>query len=155
MSQVWFKLAQWFWRTRFFNYFNAFYLFRNYLPWKGTGPFIWTHLNPLHPRMHCAKFGWNWPRGSGEEDENVKSLQTDGRTDRQTDDGRQVIKKAHSSFQLRWAKNQMCVQTLLHVYNTQHMYRFSVYFRDLHNIIVFPCIFLSVFLHQVCFMYCV
>ena len=24
--------------------------------------------------MLCAKFGWNWPTGSGEEDENVKSL---------------------------------------------------------------------------------
>ena len=27
--------------------------------------------------MICAKFGWNWPSGSGEEDENVKNLQTD------------------------------------------------------------------------------
>ena len=35
--------------------------------------------------------------GSGEEDENVKSLQTDG----QIDDGRQVMRKAHLSFQLR------------------------------------------------------
>ena len=24
--------------------------------------------------MLCAKFGWIWPSGSGEEDENVKSL---------------------------------------------------------------------------------
>ena len=44
--------------------------------WKRTGPFIWTNLNPIHQRMLCAKFGWNWPRGSGE-DENVKSLQTE------------------------------------------------------------------------------
>ena len=59
--------------------------------------------------MLCAKFGRNWLSGSGEEDENVKSLQTDrqtdgrtdGRTDGQTDDGRQVIRKAHLSFQLR------------------------------------------------------
>ena len=51
--------------------------------------------------MFCAKFGWNWPNGSGEEDENVKSLQTDG----QTDEWQQVIRKAHLSFQLRWAKN--------------------------------------------------
>ena len=29
--------------------------------------FIWTNLNPLHPRMLCAKFGWNWPSGSEEE----------------------------------------------------------------------------------------
>ena len=63
-------------------------------------PFIWRNLNPLHPRMHCAKFGWNWPSGYGE-DENVKSLQTDWRTD----DGKKVIRKAHLSFQLRWAKN--------------------------------------------------
>ena len=25
-------------------------------------------MNPLHPRMLCAKFGWNWPIVSGEED---------------------------------------------------------------------------------------
>ena len=36
-------------------------------PWKRAGPFIWTNWNPLHPRMLCAKFSWNWPSGSGEE----------------------------------------------------------------------------------------
>ena len=70
-------------------------------------PFIWTNLNPIHPRILCAKFGWNWPCGSGEEDENVKSLQTDRQMDGQTDDGRQVIRKAHLSFQLRWGKKPM------------------------------------------------
>ena len=54
-------------------------------PSKRMGPFIWKNLNPLHPRMLCAKFGWNWSSGSWEEDENVKSLQTDGQTDRRTD----------------------------------------------------------------------
>ena len=29
---------------------------------------MWTNLSPHHPRMLCAKFGWNWPSGSGEED---------------------------------------------------------------------------------------
>ena len=29
--------------------------------------------------MFCAKVGWNWPRGSGEEGKKVKSLQTDDR----------------------------------------------------------------------------
>ena len=48
-------------------------------PWKKVGPFTWSNLDPLHPRMLCAKFGRNWPSGSGEEDENVKSLQTDNR----------------------------------------------------------------------------
>ncbi len=27
--------------------------------------------------MLCAKFGWNWPSGSGEEVENVKNLRID------------------------------------------------------------------------------
>ena len=80
-----------------------FRLFLIISPWKRAGPFIWTNLNPLHPRMLCAKFGWNWPSGSGEEVENRKSLQTDGQTDGRTDAGRKAIRKAHLSFQLRWA----------------------------------------------------
>ena len=28
---------------------------------------ICKHLNPLYPRMLCAKFGWNWPSVCGEE----------------------------------------------------------------------------------------
>ena len=47
-----------------FNFVNVFLLFPNY----------WRNLNPLHPRILCAKFGWNWPCGSGEEDKNVNSL---------------------------------------------------------------------------------
>ena len=35
--------------------------------WKKVGPFIWTNLSPHHPRMHCYKFGWNWPSGSWED----------------------------------------------------------------------------------------
>ena len=27
--------------------------------WEIHGFFIWTNLTPLHPGMHCAKFGWN------------------------------------------------------------------------------------------------
>ena len=36
--------------------------------------------------MLCAKFGWNWPSGSGEEDENVKSLQQRQQRQRRTTD---------------------------------------------------------------------
>ena len=100
LCQIWLKLAQWFWRRRFLNLVNVFCYFVIISPWKRARPFIWTYLNPLHPRMLCAKFGWNWLSSSGEEDENVKSLQTDG----QTDDVQQVIRKVHLSFQLRWAK---------------------------------------------------
>ena len=62
-------------------YFRYFFIIS---PLKRVGPFIWTNLNPHHTRMLCAKFGWNWPSGSWEEDENVKSLQTEGQTDRRT-----------------------------------------------------------------------
>ena len=62
--------------------------------------------------MIPTKFGWNLPTGSGEEDENVKSLRTtddgrrtthDGRrtTDdarRTTDDGRKAMAIAHRAF---------------------------------------------------------
>ena len=82
-------------------------------PWKRAGPFIFTNLNILHPRMLCAKFGWNWPSGSEEEYENVKSLQTDRWKDKQTDDGRQVIRNAHLSLQLRWAKKSVSMKILV------------------------------------------
>ena len=38
-------------------YFHYFLIIS---PWKKAGPFIWIKSNPLHPRMHCAKFGWNF-----------------------------------------------------------------------------------------------
>ena len=75
LCQVWLKLAQWFWRRRFFFILSMFFhYFVIISPWKRAGPFIWTNLNLLHQRVLCAKFGWNWSIGSGEEDENVKSL---------------------------------------------------------------------------------
>ena len=45
-------------------YFRIFLIIS---PWKKAGPFIWTNLNPLHRKMHCVKFGWNWLSGSEEE----------------------------------------------------------------------------------------
>ena len=41
---------------------------------KRTGPFIWTNLKSLHPRIYYAKFKWKRHICSWEEDENVKSL---------------------------------------------------------------------------------
>ena len=74
LCQIWLKLAMGFLRKRFLNFVNEFLLFRNYLPLEQAGAFIRRNLNSLHPSMLCAKFGWNWPSGSWEEDENVKSL---------------------------------------------------------------------------------
>ena len=52
-------------------YFHYFLIIS---PWKRAGPFIWTNLNPFHPRMLCAKFGLNWTSGSGEEDFLISSM---------------------------------------------------------------------------------
>ena len=50
-------------------------------------------------KMLSAKHGWNWLGGSREEEENVKSLQTDRRTT-------SASKISHElSFLFRWAKN--------------------------------------------------
>ena len=68
LYKAWLKLAEWFWRRRILNFVNVYLLFHNYLPLEKGSPFIWTNLNPLLPRMLCAKFCWNWPSSSGEED---------------------------------------------------------------------------------------
>ena len=51
---------------------------------KKLWPFISINRDLFYQSMFCAKFGRNWPNGSGEEDKNVKILQTD----RQTADNR-------------------------------------------------------------------
>jgi hypothetical protein len=101
LYQVWLKLASWFWRRRFFQISEYFYSFTIISPWRRAIPFIWTIYNPFPPRIICAKSGKNWHSSSGEEVENVKVYR---QTDRRTE-GRQT------SFQLRWAKKEMSIQT--------------------------------------------
>ena len=46
---------------------------------KGQDPSFDQSYIPFNQGcFNCVMFGWNWPSGSKEEDENVKSLQTDG-----------------------------------------------------------------------------
>ena len=96
LCQVWLKLTQWFLRRRFLNFVNVFHYFiiSSISPLKRVWPFIWTNFKSLHPRMLCAKLSWNWS-ASREKDENMKRLQTDGQTDRRTDNRR--------SKKLTWA----------------------------------------------------
>ena len=61
------------------NQFKIINTFVQYMYYDYSWTTFWTNLNPLYPRIHCAKFGWNCPSGSGEEDENKKSLQMDDR----------------------------------------------------------------------------
>ena len=124
-------------------------------PWKRAGPFIWTNLNPLHLRMLCAKFGWNWPTGSEEEDffnfvnvfsqfHNYLPLEKGGALylnklespspkdalcqvwlklaqvyddDDNDGNGQILIRKAHLSLWLRWAK-KMFKHSINHVHST-------------------------------------
>ena len=89
--------------------------------------FIWTNLNPLYPRKLCAKFGWNWSSSSGEECEKCTIMPMTTTTT--TMNNKQIlIRKAHLSLQLRWAKNELLSQdlglfayfmyTIMHVYHT-------------------------------------
>ena len=62
------KLAQWFWRRRFFKFVNIFSQFRKYLPLGKGGALHFNKLESRTPKELCAKFGWNWPSGSGKDD---------------------------------------------------------------------------------------
>ena len=68
------KLAQWFWRRRFLNFVNKILLFSKYFTLEKGVAFHWKNFNPHHPRMLCAKFGWNWPGCSEEEDFEILSI---------------------------------------------------------------------------------
>ena len=55
-----------------YQYIFPFSLF--FSPWKRVRSFIWKHLNFLYPRMLCATFDWNCPRGSVEENFIISSM---------------------------------------------------------------------------------
>ena len=76
---------------------------------KGVALHLKKNLNPLHPRMLCAKFGWNWPSGFSDQKKIVYR-----RSDRQTDDGHKVSRKVHLSFQFRWAKKKIFPNMVFH-----------------------------------------
>ena len=120
---VWLKLAHAvFLRKRFFlissMYFRNFYL----SPLgKGVWNFLWTNLNPLHLRMLCAKFGWNWPTGSGE-DENVKSLRQQLRRKRRTTD-------KFWSEKLTWAFGHSLHGEIVEKYTENHWKHYKIFSR--------------------------
>ena len=74
--------------------------------WEKARQFIWTDLKHHHQRMLYAMFGWNWPSGSWEDSENVKSLQQRRWQQRR----RRTTKKFHLNFQCRWAKKEISGQ---------------------------------------------
>lgn len=62
------------------------------------GHLILMNLNSLYTRMLRAKLRWNWPSGTWEEFENLKSLLKERQTDRQIGTG--PTWKDHLSLQL-------------------------------------------------------
>ena len=100
LCQVWLKLAQWLWR-RSLNFVNIFSLFHNYLPLKMG---VALHLNKLESpssedalcQFYFKLVLWFWRR----------RWKCEKFTERHTDGGRQAIRKALLSLQLRWAKKQ-------------------------------------------------
>jgi hypothetical protein len=110
-----------------------FYSFAIISPWRGAIQFLWTNLNPLHPRMICAKFGYNWSSGSGEEVENVKVYRrTDRQTDRRTpDNGRsEKLTWAFSSGELKRPKEHNERHSSILVYSSVHTYIHSILVRS-------------------------
>ena len=109
LSQVWLKLAQWFWRRRSLNYVNVFSLFRNYLLLE-TGRAL--HLNklesPLPKDALCQVWlklaQWFWRRRW--------KCEKFTKTTTTTDNGQILIRKAHLSLRLRWAKNKRVYKVL-------------------------------------------
>ena len=62
--QDWMKLANWFY-NRIFSNFGYFVIIS---PLEKYMVLHWINLYTHYPRMLCAKFGWNWPTGSVEDD---------------------------------------------------------------------------------------
>ena len=52
---------------------HAFSLFCYYLPLERAWPFILRNLNPYPTRMLWGKSDWNWPSGSGEDEDDRRS----------------------------------------------------------------------------------
>ena len=108
LCQVWLKLAQWFWRRTIFEISSLYFRYLTIIsPWKRRGPLFkqtWILFTQGYFVSSLVEIGpvvlekkmkiWKVYR------------QTDGRTDRQTDNGWQVIRKSHLSFKVRWAKNR-------------------------------------------------
>ena len=48
---------------KIFKFYQCIFAISSLSPFGKEWPFVWRNLNPLHPRMLCAMFGWNWLSG--------------------------------------------------------------------------------------------
>lgn len=61
------QLCSWYLENNIFIKRYPISPFPHYFHFEGTRPSIWKNLKAVHPRMFCARFGWYWTSGSGEE----------------------------------------------------------------------------------------
>ena len=106
--QVWLKFAQWFWRRIFINFVNVFSLFRNYLPLEKDMALFYNKLESPSPKdalyqVWLKLAQWFWRRRW--KCEKFTTTTTTTTTTTSTDNGQILIRKAHLSLRLRWAKN--------------------------------------------------
>ena len=96
---LWWKLVQWFWRRRCLNFFNVLSLFRSYLPLENAEA---LHLNKLEfptskdalCQVWLKLVQWFCRRWNCEKFMTTVTM----------DNGQILIRKAHVSLWLRWAK---------------------------------------------------
>jgi hypothetical protein len=123
LYQVWLKVAGWFWRRRSLKIFSVFLLFCYYLPLEKGNP---IHLNNLEQFRSLSPQGWFVPNliriGPVVLEKKVENVKVYIQTDGQTDDGQRAIRKAHLSFQLRWAKNRILLPWIfpIQLWNTSY-----------------------------------
>ena len=103
LCQLWLKLAHWFWRRRFLKFVNEFSQFQNSLPLEKFGALHLKKLEtPLPNDTLCQVWlklaKWFWRRRWKRE----KLLTTTTTT--MMDNGQILLRKAHLSLRLRWAK---------------------------------------------------
>ena len=102
LCQVCLKLTQWFWRRRFLNFVNVFSLFRNYLPLEKGGALLKKLESPSPKDALCQVWlklaQWFWRRWWKCEKFTTTTMTPT------TDNGQILIRKAHLSLRLRWAK---------------------------------------------------
>ena len=74
LCQVWLKLAQWFWKRRFFNFVNVFSLIRYYLPLERDGALHWNKFESPSPKDALCQVWLYWVSGSVEKDFLISSM---------------------------------------------------------------------------------
>ena len=118
--KVWLKWAQWFWRRRFFNFVNVFSLFRNYLPLEKGGA---LHLNKLESPLPKDALCQVWLKLAQRFWRRRWKCEKFTTTTTTTDNGQILIRKAHLSLRLRWAKKDTENQPLKVYIQSEHEIR--------------------------------